>query len=215
MKIRSVIMAAIFAVGSASVANALDRDAGVIGQVRGDFTSYKDTESALVTVWDETALDFEREWAVVAGLGAGKFLSSGDSPTLWFAALGTKWYPHPTTGLQLLGSIESGDSGDAFRLIGASASIEQHFIVRQSAISPFLTASASVQSTKIGPLGTGNDSFTCLVFKAGVGCDLILHDDVTLVVNVAFVDSQSLSSRGNGDYADGWNGGLAMKYYWF
>lgn len=217
MRTRTVVMAVAFAVCSATAAHALDRGARVIGQAGVDFTSYKDMSAARVIVWDETSLSFEREWAVVAGLGAGEFFRSGmeDNPAMLFAALGAKWYPQPTTSVQLLGTCEWLVSGSGFRAIGGTAVVEQRFITQQSALSPFLTISASLQRTQANPWGVDEESFTSLVIKAGAGCDLIMSEDVTLVVLAAFTDSEASAHIANRGYADGWSGSVALKYYWF
>ena len=217
MRMRSAIVAAVLAVCSGISAQALDRDAKVIGQAGIDFVSYKDMNAARLVVWDEAALDFEREWAVVAGLGAGKFFRSGmdDSQTTLFAALGAKWYPAQTASIQLLGTVEWQGSGGGFRVIGGTATFEQRFIIEQAALSPFLNVSASLQNSKVNPWGTDEDPFTCLVLKAGAGCDMIMSEDVTLMFYVAVEDSQGPAGNENRNYADGWSGTIALKYHWY
>lgn len=216
MKTRSVIIAVLLALCSATGTQALDRDARVISQIGVDYTTLDKMNSARLTVWDETGLDFEREWAIVAGLGVGQLSNSGgDKPSTFFLALGSKWYPLATTSVQLLGTAEWADSGDQFRVIGGTLGLEQRFITRHAAVSPFLTASASLQDTRADLSVADANSFTCLVLKAGVGCDFIVRSDFTLVFHAGYADSRGPAHEPRGDYADGWGGSIALKYLWF
>lgn len=217
MKTRPVIMAAALVVCFGTAAQALDRDAKIIGQAGIDFVSYDEMNSVRVTIWDETALSFEREWAVVAGAGAGKFMGTdgNGNENLWFAALGAKWYPLSTLSLRLLGTCEWVGSGNGYRVVGGTAGLEKRFITEQAALSPFITLDASIQNAKVNPWGDEEDTFQSLLFRAGVGCDMIVSEDVTVVFNVFFTDSQGDSDNAQRDYADGWGGTVALKYFWF
>lgn len=217
MRMRHLFIAAILALCSATVANALDRDAREISQADVEVISYKNMDAARVVVWDETALKLERDWAVVAGAGIGEFFGSGgnEKKEMYFVALGAKWYPRPTTSIQLIGSCDWAGGGGGFRLVGGTASIEHRFVTEQGAISPFVACSASIQDSLIDPWGVDQKAFTCLVFKAGGGCDLIMSSDVTLVLQAMFADSQAASVHLGRNYADGWTGTIGLKYFWF
>ncbi|MEI6971377.1 MAG: hypothetical protein WCL44_07630 [bacterium] len=217
MKARVILTAAVLVMGFVTAAQALDRDARVIGQLGVDVRSCKDLDTMRIIAWDETALGYERDWAVLSSVAVGKFRESEDdsNPLLWFAALGTKWYALPTTSLHLLGSYEWLGSGKGFRVAGGTVGIEQRITSRQAALSPFVKADASVQSVKIDPLETGSKEFTSLLLRGGVGCDMIMNDDVTLVFEVFFTNSMGSSDDADRDYADGWGGTVALKYFWF
>jgi len=217
MKTRPVIIAALLALCSATGAQALDRDAKVISQIGVDYCNLGKMNSTRLTVWDETGLDFEREWAIVAGLGVGQLSGSvgTDKPSTFFLALGSKWYPLATTSVQLLGTAEWADSGDQFRVLGGTVGLEQRFITKQAAVSPFLTASASLQDTRADLSVADANSFTCLVLKGGVGCDFIVRSDFTIVFHAEYTDSRGPAHEPLGDYADGWGGSVALKYLWF
>lgn len=206
-----------FAICSATVAHALDRDARVIGQAGVEVISYKDMDAARVVFWDETALNLERDWAVVAGAGIGEFFGSGgnEKQGMYFVALGAKWYPQPTTSIQLLGSCDWAGAGGGFRLIGGTAALEHRFVTEQGALSPFIVGSASIQKALTDPWAVDQEAFTCLTFKAGVGCDLIMNSDVTLVMQATFADSQASKAHLDRNFADGWTGTIALKYFWF
>lgn len=217
MRMPKVVIAAVVAVCCATVAQALERDAKVVGKAEVDVVSYKNMNAARVVVWDETALNLEREWAVVAGAGVGRFFSSaeGGDVTMYFGALGAKWYPRTTTSIQLLGSCEWAGSGSGFRVISGMATVEQRFITEQSALSPYVAFSAALQNAQVNPWGSDEKPFSCMALKAAVGCDLIVSSDVTIEFQVLFTDSQDRDHNVNRDYADGWTGTVGLKYFWF
>jgi len=208
---RRVIITALLAMGIATGAYAVDRDARMIGTGSLDFNSYKDMDSVRFTAWHEIALNNDRDWALVAGGAYGQISSGQTDADLWFAALGVKWYPRLTTGISLLGVYEG--AGDNYRTMGALLGIEQRFIVEASGVSPYILANVTIQDAQVLPWGA-SDSFTSLVLRGGVGCDVILTDDLTIVFQGMFIDSSDFGDNPNADYADGWSGTVALKYYW-
>jgi len=208
------IVAALLVMGIAAGAYAVDRDASMIGSANMDFESYKDMNSVRFTAWHEVALNNDRDWALVAGIAYGQMKSSGqEAQELWFGALGVKWYPWTTTGISLLGVYESTESGDNYRLSGGTLGIEQRFLTQSTGISPYIVASATMQSSRVVPW-SASESFTSLVMRGGIGCDVILTEDLTVVFQGVFVDSSAFRDNPNSNYADGWSGTIALKYYW-
>jgi hypothetical protein len=193
---------------------AIDRDASRIDSVIGQASSYDKENLWMAGLASEARLAApSKQWALLAAAGYGQVSPEDmDNVTFWELELGLKCYVLPETSVSLVAQYSVYDlEEDHADFFGGTAGVKQRFIPASEAISPFAFGALSVRD---------NDSFSTSGYKGlfpdvavtlGLGCDLMMNDELAFVFEGAYVTGEHESDSVD---PDGWWGAFSMKYYW-
>ncbi|OGV63064.1 MAG: hypothetical protein A2283_23260 [Lentisphaerae bacterium RIFOXYA12_FULL_48_11] len=172
---------------------AIDRDAKFIDSIGAYGMSYKDGQLLGLQVWGETALGkINKDWALLVGVGAGTDSPDDSGDTDFIDGLaGIKYYLSDLTSLALVGSYMGYDSDSDMDITAASLIGKHRFIDASEGISPFCSASASYRA-----IDNGDDNDSEIVGSVGLGCEFMLTEDLSIVLEGSYVRGESLNSDG-------------------
>lgn len=172
---------------------AIDKDAKFIDSIGAYGMSYKNGQLHGFQLWGETALGkLNKDWAFVAGLGFGTDSPDDNGDTDFIDGLaGLKYYFSEFTSLALVGSYMGYDSDSDIDISAASLLGKHRFISAEEGVSPFFTASVSYRSIDIE-----DDNDSEIVGSAGLGCEFMLTEDLSIVIEGSYVRGESLNAHG-------------------
>jgi hypothetical protein len=214
MKIKILsITAVLFLVFSVS-SYATDRDATFIDSIGVIGMSYKDGHMIDYQLWGETALggkNSSKNWALVVGGGFGNDSPDDyDNIDFWNGLAGIKYYFNDFTSLALIGSYMAYDIDDPNVDITSGSLVGKHrFIKASEGVSPFFTASATWRSYDI----SGNDNDSEIIGTAGLGCEFMLTEDLSIVLEASYLHGEAVDSDGP-ELQDGIVAAIYFTGYW-
>lgn len=211
------ILAAVCAMAAllpATESIAAERRARIIGEADVVFREYDAMRVVGVSALEEYALQFDDDWSVVAGIGAGRISSGNTStPWLWSVGLGAKRHFLDVNDVQLLISGDWCGSGEDYMVVGGTLSLSHRFMPDESSCVPFVTAGISVFDAKATTWVGATDRFMAMVLQGAIGCNFAMGNDYELTTKISVFDSSDLSDSALADYADGWSANIGLKYF--
>jgi|GEM_PF-3983360 len=193
---------------------ASERQAAAVGSVILGFREYDNMQVVRVTGWNEVALKFDDNWALVTGAGAGSVSTdAGKSATMWFLGLGARRMIMDRNDIQALISGEWANSGKDYMVIGASLIGTHRFLPDESSLIPYISGGVSMQNVKATSWAGAKDNFTALMLHGTVGFNFTIGKDYDLMTEISLFDSSDFSKSVFGNYADGWSAALGLRYF--
>lgn len=209
----AIALATLVLIGPA--AHALDREASMIDTIGLLGTPFDDAGMLAVTLWGETALPQETDWAFLLGGQYGSVSPHRitDIDEYWSVGIGIKWYMMPLTAISVTG--EYGQYEDIHGSPSArtgTVSLKQRLRPADAPLSPFFTTSIGLRSSDDVVDLEGRDfeiyegESAELLISFGGGCDVAMTEDMAIALEAAWIEGE--------DIEDGWMASVGMKYYW-